>query len=168
MSGLPTLELRDLLSAIPDADGQVVLLCDKRDSPPAASSEASLSVPVDFEKDDLSRVLARAGWDRGSPAVVVWEGSTSRLSDAIVHETLCALARTLAAESRVIFRYAASGESRLFCIEPADLADYLGVRGFSLVSDVAEAGSEPDRIAVARRRADRKPRCGLRRYDPVS
>jgi hypothetical protein len=103
----------------------------------------------------------------GGPTVVIWEGSARPQPDAAIHDTFCALARALAADSSVAFRYAVEGAAPpdglpfVLCIDPAHLADYLGVRGFSLVSDAAEAG--PYRVAVARRRADRKSCCGLPR-----
>jgi hypothetical protein len=96
--------------------------------------------------------------------MVVLEGSTTGLADAAAHEAFCELARNLAPEMRVTFRYAA-GESAvagekpfLLAIEPEDLPSYLGVRGFALVSDEPETGCY--RIAVARRRMDRGPAPG--------
>jgi O-methyltransferase involved in polyketide biosynthesis len=98
-------------------------------------------------------------------AAVVLEGSTRPRPDAEVHDTFCELARSLAAGSRVVFRYIAaervdsSEKPFVLCIDPGDLANYLGVRGFALVSDVVEG--EPYRIAMAQRRTDRGSCCGL-------
>lgn len=44
-------------------------------------------VPVDFERDSLNHELEAAGFDRGAPTLVVWEGVTNYLSAEAVAET---------------------------------------------------------------------------------
>jgi hypothetical protein len=96
---------------------------------------------------------------------IVLEGSTHPRPEAAIHDTFCELARNLAAEARVTFRYVAgeragvSGEPFVLCINPEDLANYLGVRGFALISDTGDSGCY--RVAVARRCADRTPCCKI-------
>lgn len=118
-------------------------------------------VAVDFERDDLARALPAAGFDREKPAVVVWEGVVSYLSDAAVNGNFGVLARLLAPGSRLILTYVdkraldgsrtfrgahrwtswvrLGGEPFIFGFAPAALAGYLRPRGFLLQGDVSTA-----------------------------
>lgn len=49
-------------------------------------------VPMDFERDDLTEELARAGHERGAPTVLVWEGVTMYLAPEAIDATLLAIA----------------------------------------------------------------------------
>jgi len=116
---------------------------------------------VDFEKDNLEFKLKEAGFDEKTPAVVLWEGVVSYLSEPAVDANLVVLARLLAPHSRLILTYVhrgaldgsqkfqgarrwkswvgRSGEPFIFGFDPATLADYLRPRGFLLQSDVSTA-----------------------------
>jgi methyltransferase (TIGR00027 family) len=118
-------------------------------------------VEVDFEKDNLEFKLKEAGFDEKTPAVVLWEGVVSYLSEPAVDANLVVLARLLAPHSRLILTYVhrgaldgsqkfqgarrwkswvgRSGEPFIFGFDPATLADYLRPRGFLLQSDVSTA-----------------------------
>jgi methyltransferase (TIGR00027 family) len=118
-------------------------------------------VEVDFEKDNLECELVRAGFDERNPAVVVWEGVVSYLTEPAVNGNLAVLARLLAPNSRLILTYVHkgaldgsekfqgarrwkswvrfNGEPFIFGFDPATLADYLQPRGFRLQSDVSTA-----------------------------
>lgn len=61
-------------------------------------------VPIDFEVDDLDSVLAAAGFDRGRPALFVWEAVTQYLTEESVRATFTFLAEAPAG-SRLIFTY---------------------------------------------------------------
>jgi methyltransferase (TIGR00027 family) len=118
-------------------------------------------VEVDFEKDNLEFKLKETGFDEKAPAVVLWEGVVSYLSEPAVDANLVVLARLLAPRSRLILTYVhkgaldgsqkfqgarrwkswvrRSGEPFIFGFNPATLADYLRPRGFLLQSDVSTA-----------------------------
>ena len=61
-------------------------------------------IPIDFEHDDLSVALARAGFDVSSPAFYLWEGVTQYLSEDAVHRTMSFLSKA-APGSRLGFTY---------------------------------------------------------------
>jgi methyltransferase (TIGR00027 family) len=114
---------------------------------------------VDFERDNLEARLAAAGYDSTSPAVVVWEGVISYLSESAVESTFTLLSRLLAPSSCLIFTYMDrsaldgskafagarrwrswvrfSGEPFIFGFDPGTLAEALKRFGFRLQSDVS-------------------------------
>jgi methyltransferase (TIGR00027 family) len=118
-------------------------------------------VEVDFEKDNLEFKLRETGFDEKAPAVVLWEGVVSYLSEPAVDANLLVLARLLAPDSRLILTYVhkgaldgsqkfqgarrwkswvgRSGEPFIFGFDPAALSDYLRPLGFLLQSDVSTA-----------------------------
>ena len=145
-------------------------------------------VPVDFENDDLADTLCRAGFKTEERTVAVWEGVISYLTADAVDHNFRTLARLLAPASSLIFTYVhrgaldgsmafaeasrwkasvgSTGEPFIFGFDPAELAEYLAPRGFTLASDESttaaaerycgplhrrEPGSELYRIATARR-----------------
>jgi methyltransferase (TIGR00027 family) len=61
-------------------------------------------IPVDFEVDDLTDVLGRAGFDSARPALFVWEAVTQYLTEESVRATFAFLAKA-AAGSRLIFTF---------------------------------------------------------------
>ena len=74
-------------------------------------------VAVDFERDDLETKLIEAGYDPERPAVAVWEGVISYLTESAVRGTFTLLARLLAPSSCLIFTYMHKGAldgSRVF------------------------------------------------------
>jgi len=118
-------------------------------------------VSVDFEKDDLEKVLPSAGFDIARPAVAVWEGVVSYLTAPAVDRNFRVLARLLAPESRLIFTYVhrgaldgsvefreaarwkssvgSAGEPFIFGFDPAALPAYLAQHGFTLLRDASTA-----------------------------
>jgi methyltransferase (TIGR00027 family) len=118
-------------------------------------------VEVDFEKDDLERELAKAGFDGKTRSVVVWEGVVSYLTEPAVSGNLAVLAGLLAPGSCLIFTYVhkgaldgsmrfsgsdrwkswvkRSGEPFIFGFDPATLADTLRPYGLLLRSDASTA-----------------------------
>lgn len=61
-------------------------------------------VPVDFERDDLTAVLASHGYDPAARTFFVWEGVTQYLTEAAVRATFGQLSGA-AAGSRIDFTY---------------------------------------------------------------
>lgn len=118
-------------------------------------------VEVDFENDDLESKLREAGFDESVPALVLWEGVVSYLSEPAVNTNLVLLSRLLALRSRLILTYMhkgaldgsvmfqgskrwkswvrRSGEPFIFGFDPATLANTLSQFGFQLESDVSTA-----------------------------
>jgi methyltransferase (TIGR00027 family) len=118
-------------------------------------------VEVDFETDNLGFKLRDAGFDEKIPAVVLWEGVVSYLSEPAVNANLMLLSRLLAPDSRLILTYVhkgaldgsaafrgsrrwsswvrRSGEPFIFGFDPATLACILSQFGFRLESDVSTA-----------------------------
>jgi methyltransferase (TIGR00027 family) len=118
-------------------------------------------VEVDFEKDDLELKLKEAGFDEEAPAIVLWEGVVSYLTEPAVDANLVVLARLLAPQSRLILTYVhkgaldgsmafrgssrwkswvqRSGEPFIFGFDPATLAQTLEPYGFLLQNDVSTA-----------------------------
>jgi methyltransferase (TIGR00027 family) len=118
-------------------------------------------VEVDFEKDNLELKLNQAGFDTKIPAVVLWEGVVSYLSESAVNANLAVLARLLAPHSGLILTYVhqgaldgsvpfsgarrwkswvgRSGEPFIFGFDPATLKKALAQHGFLLQSDVSTA-----------------------------
>ena len=118
-------------------------------------------VEVDFETDKLESKLRQAGFDDKIPAVVLWEGVVSYLSESAVNANLLLLSRFLAPYSRLILTYVhkgaldgsvtfrgsrrwtswvrRSGEPFIFGFDPATLAKTLSQFGFRLESDLSTA-----------------------------
>jgi methyltransferase (TIGR00027 family) len=118
-------------------------------------------VEVDFEKDDLESKLSEAGFDAKIPAVVLWEGVVSYLTEPAVNANLVVLNRLLAPQSRLILTYVHKGaldgsvafrgsrrwtswvrrshEPFLFGFDPVELANTVSRFGFRLESDASTA-----------------------------
>jgi methyltransferase (TIGR00027 family) len=114
-------------------------------------------VAVDFERDNLKSRLIEAGYDPGTPVVVVWEGVISYLTESAVWNTFALLARLLVPSSCLIFTYmhkstldgshafpgarrwrswvSFSGEPFIFGFDPNRLAEALRPFGFVLQKD---------------------------------
>ena len=128
----------------------------------AKLSERSLRyVPVDFETDSLESSLVAAGFDCRRPAVFLWEGVVSYLSERAVGETFSALSRLCTASSEIVFTYVdkralngstvfpeaaawitkvqSDGEPFTFGFLPAELPNYARAHGFLCVSDESTA-----------------------------
>jgi methyltransferase (TIGR00027 family) len=118
---------------------------------------------VDFESDDLEATLQQSGFNKHSPAIVVWEGVVSYLTEPAVDANFNILARLLAPGSSLIFTYVdkraidgtldfagssrwkswvnRSGEPFIFGFTPATLASTLAAYGFHLELDESTAES---------------------------
>ncbi len=118
-------------------------------------------VEVDFETDNVESKLREAGFDENIPAVVVWEGVVSYLSESAVNANLTLLRRLLVPRSRLILTYVhkgaidgsvtfrgsrrwtswvrRSGEPFIFGFDPVTLAAKLIQFGFQLEGDVSTA-----------------------------
>lgn len=114
-------------------------------------------VPVDFEQNSLDARLLEKGYDPKVPAVVVWEGVISYLTESAVRRTLSTLAGLLPPASCLVFTYvhigvldgssafpgarrwrswvSFSGEPFIFGFDPVRLAETLKDFGFGLQSD---------------------------------
>ena len=62
-------------------------------------------VPMDFERDSLGAVLARAGHDASSPTCWIWEGVVMYLTRQAMHVTLAGIAERSAPGSTLIVNY---------------------------------------------------------------
>ncbi|WP_433059561.1 class I SAM-dependent methyltransferase [Dactylosporangium sp. CS-033363] len=131
----------------------------KRRRVPAGLAAAVRFVPVDLSVDALAPALLAAGFDAGSPAVVVWEGVTNYLTADAVDTTLRALAGLLAEGSTIVFTYVdraaldgtggfegveawhaavrRGGEPWTFGFKPEDLPSYLQQRGLHRTADLS-------------------------------
>ena len=116
-------------------------------------------VGVDFEKDHLDKELIEAGFEPETPAVMVWEGVISYLTESAVQGTFALLTRLLAPSSTLIFTYmhkgvldgsrtfpgarrwrswvSFSGEPFIFGFDPDTLPDALKPYGFLLQNDTS-------------------------------
>ena len=70
-------------------------------------------VPMDFERDSLGAVLARAGHDASSPTCWIWEGVVMYLTREAMHGTLAGVAERSAPGSTLIVNYH-SGQRSFF------------------------------------------------------
>jgi methyltransferase (TIGR00027 family) len=122
-------------------------------------------VPVDFERDDLARTITNAGFARGAPTFVLWEGVTNYLTADAVDEVFGVLRELVAPGSPIVFTYidramldgthaftggAESsravqkvGEPYTFGLRPEDVGAYLEARGFELARDNAVSALAP-------------------------
>lgn len=116
-------------------------------------------VAVNFERDDLEVELQRAGFNAAVPAVVVWEGVVSYLTEDAVNGNLDLLARLLPRGCRLIFTYmhkgvvdgsksfrgtrrwrswvGSKGEPFIFGFDPETLGQVVEAHGFDLESDAS-------------------------------
>ncbi len=114
-------------------------------------------VPVDFERDRLSDVLAQAGFDTARPALFGWLGVVAYLDVAAVLDTLrfvascaagttivfdyaippdCLMPRQRARFDEIAGRVAAGGEPWQTFFEPSQIEARLRAMGFSEIEDV--------------------------------
>jgi methyltransferase (TIGR00027 family) len=119
-------------------------------------------VAVNFEHDDLARVLLDAGYEVRVPSVFLWEGVTNYLTPPAVDGTLAAIRRLTCPGSVLLFTYVVRaaldpdpvafpeakrwmaavrkrGEPWIFGVEPSSLQGFLRDRGFALVDDTSTA-----------------------------
>lgn len=121
-------------------------------------------VPVDFERDDLPRHLADAGFDRDRPALVGWLGVSMYLTAEAIGTTLAALSG-LAPGSELVMEYmldpalrdgnghayaesvqpvtSAQGEPWLSTFAPQTLDELLRRYGFATVEHISHRAAVP-------------------------
>ena len=121
-------------------------------------------VPIDFDREELANVLAKAGYQAGQRSLFLWEGVTMYLSAQAVDRTLEFIRRNSAPGSRVVFDYiyaavlrkenryygeerahamvANAGESWTFGLEEEEIGPFLAKRGFELVAHYTPAELE--------------------------
>lgn len=114
-------------------------------------------VPMDFEKQDLGKALAGAGYRKDLKTLFIWEGVAMYLKESAVASTLRFVAKNSAPGSLVIFDYllpevvdgtsrdeyaqelsslvASFGEPFKWGMKPSDMAEYLKKNGLNLVSN---------------------------------
>lgn len=118
-------------------------------------------VPVDFERDDLTERLAKAGFNRSEPALYIWLGVVPYLE----RQTVFSLLRFVAGSNAgIVFDYseplenyaperrahaeamaarvAAAGEPWITLLDPTELSDELIRMGFHDIEDL-----DPTRLA---------------------
>ena len=118
-------------------------------------------VGIDFDRQNLEDVLAKAGFQTGKRTLFIWEGVTQYLTAEAVNSTLEFVARVSGAGSAIVFTYvrqgiiagtggpqwfhqfakmaARIGSPLVFGLDPAELQNYLAERGLKLVADVGAA-----------------------------
>ena len=116
-------------------------------------------VAVDFDHDDLATALDRAGFRAGRPTFVLWEGVASYLTPEAVDATVRWAHDAAGEPGELAFTYvhrglidgtvafphaeawarsvADAGEPFVFGFDPAELPDYLGERGWTLLEDIS-------------------------------
>jgi len=105
-------------------------------------------VPIDFEREALSAVLASARQDDASPTCWIWEGVVMYLTRDVVRATLAGIASRSAVGSILIVNYHTTmrhwlirlvmrlvGEPVRSKSSPQEMAADLGAAGFEIVSD---------------------------------
>jgi methyltransferase (TIGR00027 family) len=114
-------------------------------------------VKVDFNHDELGKMLAVAGYDPIRPTFFLWEGVTNYLTEAAVRQTFAFIGKS-APNSRIAFTYVhrdiithpqrfAAGlqlERRLakmeepftFGLDPGELTDFLRPYGLTVIEDI--------------------------------
>jgi methyltransferase (TIGR00027 family) len=133
-----------------------------------------LFVETDFEKDNLHSKLKDAGFDQNKPALVLWEGVVSYLSEPAIDTNLVLLRNLLAPGSRLILTYVhqgvldgsvdfrtarrwrwwvrRGGEPFISGFDPGTLANKVAGYGFDLQSDLSTAdAAEQYRASNGRR-----------------
>jgi methyltransferase (TIGR00027 family) len=112
--------------------------------------------PIDFDKEDLFRVLTKAGYQPGQISLFLWEGVTMYLSAQAVDDTLRFIRDCSAPGSRVVFDYihasvlrrenryygeqgifetvSRAGEGWTFGVEEGTLESFLKQRGFDVIA----------------------------------
>lgn len=144
-------------------------------------------VELDLAGDDVQQALLSAGFRPEVPSFFLWEGVTNYLTAKAVDSTVRFVASLAAAGSSLLFTYVHRGiidgsfacgstghlfatlhdvrEPWTFGFDPAELADFLAARGFTLIADqgardyraaymgVPGEGYEFYRAALARRTA---------------
>jgi methyltransferase (TIGR00027 family) len=113
-------------------------------------------VPIDFNREDIFAVLAKAGFQDGRKTLFLWEGVTMYLSKQAVDSTLEFIRRHAACGSQVVFDYLYAsvlrrenrfygeqeiyktvsrvGEGWTFGLEEGEISHFLEARGFEVTA----------------------------------
>jgi len=83
--------------------------------------DAARYVTCDFEREDPVAQLVAAGFDAGEPALVLWEGVVSYLTEAAVRTTATRLASGLDPRSLIAFDFVGKNYAAGVRMQPADL-----------------------------------------------
>ncbi len=116
---------------------------------------------IDFNRQSIAEVLARAGFDNARPACFIWEGVTNYLTAEAVDGVLGQIRKTAPGNTllftyidravldhperfsgavKLMARLARYGEPWTFGLHPDELAEYLAARGFELIEDLNISG----------------------------
>ena len=117
-------------------------------------------VPIDFNQQVLVEVMLPAGFHTNARTVIIWEGVTQYITAEAVDATLQFVSHNTASGSKIVFTYInqgiIDGSTRseldqkvvsaakrigmpwIFGINPAELEQYLSVRGLKLIEDVGD------------------------------
>jgi methyltransferase (TIGR00027 family) len=118
-------------------------------------------VGIDFNTQKLGDVLESAGFQTARKTLFIWEGVTQYITAEAVNDTLEFVSRAAGAGSEIVFTYirqgiidgsdrsktdqrivsfaSKAGSPWIFGIDPAELEQFLAVRGLDLVEDVGAA-----------------------------
>jgi methyltransferase (TIGR00027 family) len=117
--------------------------------------EAVRTVPIDFEREDLSERLHAGGYREALRTAFVWSGVTMYLERAAVEATLCAMGRAAPGSRlmadviggrgareegsvRTLRYFQRLGEALRFMIDPEEMGHFLAPFGFEVV-EILEA-----------------------------
>lgn len=128
-------------------------------------------VPVNFTRDALDDVLAKAGFDRSKQTLYVWEGVTYYLPAAAVEQTLACIRRNSpagsglcldymidapdmasrygVAQSRALMRDTYHAEPIQFRIPEGTLEAFLAERGYTTVQHLVASDLEKNYLTLA-------------------
>ncbi len=120
--------------------------------------------PINFDRDEIGNVLAKAGFQTLQHTLFLWEGVTMYLSAQAVDKTLEFIRSSSAAGSKVVFDYiyaavirkencyygekdaydtvARAGEGWTFGLEEDQIESFLSERGFELTAHYTSADLE--------------------------
>ena len=139
-----------------------VMVADKKKRVESKLSDLPNNVayaPIDFNTQDLGRVLAKVGYKKDQKTLFIWEGVVMYLDAAAVESTLRFIAKAAAAGSSVVFDYLppsvvegtytkdpyairvadfvrSQGEPFTFGIDPNKSGAFLKNQGLKQVSDI--------------------------------
>ena len=121
-------------------------------------------VPVDFNSDNLSDELVKNGFDRSKKTFFIWEGVSMYITPGANDQIFEFVRESSPAGSLMVFEYvfqslidgssthygaqegrayvAKKGEPFTFGIPEGSVGDFLGKRGFELISDLSGPGLE--------------------------
>ncbi|HEY63459.1 MAG TPA: SAM-dependent methyltransferase [Caldilineae bacterium] len=115
-------------------------------------------VPIDFDRQSLDEAMDAAGFRAGARTFFIWEGVTQYITAEAVDAVLHYVARSAQAGNEIVFTYIhrgiidgsarteaderivsrarQSGMPWIFGFDPAELSEYLAVRGLTPIEEV--------------------------------